>query len=307
VRYTALYFIGGIAACGMHALITSATSNGAPAVPLIGASGAIAAVIGVVAVRMYRANIRVAYFVWIWLFPKWGVLRMSAALGVGLYLLQEIAYGTIASIVPDGTAHWAHVGGLIAGVALGFSWGALKDASNEYLAEEAQEYAAVGMGDIAVAKYEELAERDPDNPDWLLEKLRSSLTAMMPDPQQIAADFGRVTVLLQKAGRTQDIVDTFKLVAVGPQAEQTLDARTLQTVASAAESLRDWDTAQRAYGTLLVVYPQSGEAERALFRLAHIYLARGMRDEALQTWRAFAESYPQSAWMPYADSGLAAG
>jgi len=306
VRYTILYFAGGLAAAVLHALITAVTTPEFGAVPLVGASGAIAAVIGVVAVRMYRARIRVAYFFIIFFVPRWGTWKMSAAVGVGLYLAQELAYGVISTVFPSGTAHWAHVGGLIAGVVLGLSWGSLRDAATEYLAEEAEGYVAAGLGDVAAAKYSELAEKDPDNPDWLLEKLRSSLIADIPNQGQICQDFAKLAILLQKAGRSQQIVETYRIVAQGSQLEQMLDSHTLQMVASAAESLRDFDTAQRAYATLLVVHPTSTEAERALFRLAHIYLARGEREEALQTWRAFAESYPQSAWLPYADSSLAA-
>jgi tetratricopeptide (TPR) repeat protein len=99
----------------------------------------------------------------------------------------------------------------------------------------------------------------------------------------------------------------YRLVARGGAMEQSLEPQSLQAVASAAESQHEYELAERAYGTLLVAHPQSGEAERALFRLAHVYQARGMLEEARQTWRAFAESYPQSAWMPYADAGLMAG
>ncbi len=53
-------------------------------------------------------------------------------------------------------------------------------------------------------------------------------------------------------------------------------------------------------------HPATREAERAHFRLAHVYLETGMDAEARQTWESFASAHPNSQWFPYADARLLA-
>lgn len=108
VRFVVFYLICGIVAAVVHSLVTVT-----PDAPLIGASGAVAGVIG--AYVMLHPNIRV----WV-LFPVPVVsflpLRFSAGIVIGLWLTYQILSGIF--VTGEATAWWAHVGGFFAGVLL---------------------------------------------------------------------------------------------------------------------------------------------------------------------------------------------
>ncbi len=108
VRFIVFYLLCGVVAAVVHSAVTVS-----PDVPLIGASGAIAGVIG--AYVMLHPNIRV----WV-LFPVPVVsflpLRFSAAFVIGMWILYQIASGIFLN--QEATAWWAHVGGFFAGALL---------------------------------------------------------------------------------------------------------------------------------------------------------------------------------------------
>jgi len=108
VRFIIFYLICGVFAGAVHSAVTVS-----PDAPLIGASGAIAGVIG--AYVVLHPNIRI----WV-LFPVPVVsflpLRFSAAIVIGLWLLYQIVSGIY--FTGDATAWWAHVAGFFMGVFL---------------------------------------------------------------------------------------------------------------------------------------------------------------------------------------------
>jgi len=106
-RYVVFYLIGGAAAT----LAQVAASPGST-VPNLGASGAIAAVMGAFLVTYPRDQIRtVLIFGW---FVR--VTVVPAALLVGLwFLVQLISVGAVADVQTGGVAYMAHVGGGIFG------------------------------------------------------------------------------------------------------------------------------------------------------------------------------------------------
>ena len=100
-------------ACGLVAALAYVLSDPGSMVPMVGASGAIAGVMGGYVLLFPRARIDVMfYFVLlykIWPVPAWVVLGLWFALQVG----SEIIAGT-----SGGVAHMAHIGGFVAGLAL---------------------------------------------------------------------------------------------------------------------------------------------------------------------------------------------
>jgi membrane associated rhomboid family serine protease len=107
-RFVVFYLLCGVIAAVVHSAVTVS-----PDVPLIGASGAIAGVIG--AYVILHPSVRV----WV-LFPVPVVsflpLRFSAAFVIGLWIMYQIASGIF--LTREATAWWAHVGGFFAGVLL---------------------------------------------------------------------------------------------------------------------------------------------------------------------------------------------
>ena len=109
-RYLVFYLVTGIAANGAQTLF-----NPDSAVPTIGASGAIAGVMGAYFLLYPSARVLTFLFVFFTWLPAWIVL--------GYWFLVQFLSGAATSISSagqssGGVAFWAHVGGFLAGVAL---------------------------------------------------------------------------------------------------------------------------------------------------------------------------------------------
>jgi membrane associated rhomboid family serine protease len=301
-RYTALYFAGGLAGSLLHGLMVLAFMPQMRDVPAIGASGAIAAVVGMFAVRFYKTRMRLAYVVWIIVFVKWGVWKVTSVAGVALWAAREVLSG-LAAVSGSGSnvANWAHIGGLAFGVGAALLIGFVREADHEYLGDEAAAYAATGTHSVAAVKYRQLSAADPQDADALVASACESAAAWQGDAA--SREFGRAAALLARSGRTDDLLAAYeRLVRSGPPVR--LDVRTLQTVGSAADGGQRYDLAVPLYRDLIDRYPTSREAERALFRIAHVYLAARMPAEARETWAQFTAAYPDSEWNPYADAAF---
>lgn len=111
-RYVVFYLTCGIAASAAHAYFNSTSF-----VPALGASGAIAGVIGCFVRLFPLANLIVV--IPILFFPFF--FEVPALLFAGIWFLMQIVSGMIELLHPSiggGIAWWAHVGGFIAGVLL---------------------------------------------------------------------------------------------------------------------------------------------------------------------------------------------
>jgi len=105
-----LFILAGIIGNFTH----SAFSLFNPNVPVIGASGAVAGVMGAYMIRFPTARIRCIFLIII--FPVF--IRIRAIWFIGIWMIYEFIS---AFFVPnDNIAHWAHIGGFIFGVVWAF-------------------------------------------------------------------------------------------------------------------------------------------------------------------------------------------
>lgn len=120
------YLAGGFAAAALHVLI-----NPHSTVPTVGASGAIAAVLGAYLVLYPKARI----YTFIPL-GVWAQLRLvPATVVLGLWFLLQVFSGfTTLGTGSDvgGTAFWAHIGGFVFGVLIGFLFKPRESAESNY-------------------------------------------------------------------------------------------------------------------------------------------------------------------------------
>jgi membrane associated rhomboid family serine protease len=107
LRYLVFYLAGGLAAMlGQVALTPHST------VPDLGASGAIAAVMGAFLVTYPRDQIRALLFIFIFV----RVTFVPAALLIGFwFLIQLVNAGAVTTVQTGGMAYFAHIGGFIFG------------------------------------------------------------------------------------------------------------------------------------------------------------------------------------------------
>ena len=109
-RYLMFYFTGGVVAS-----LTQVVASPASEIPTVGASGAIAAVLGAYAVTYPRARVVTL----IPFFPFFPIVRLSALLVLGLWFVFQFFSGalSLAWSAHGGTAWWAHIGGFVFGMA----------------------------------------------------------------------------------------------------------------------------------------------------------------------------------------------
>ena len=113
INFLAFYILGGIAASFAHILFNSAS-----VVPSIGASGAIAAVLGAYIVMFPASKVKVLILLF------FTTIRIPAILFLGIWIIQQFINGigslSVESSHIGGVAWWAHIGGFLFGVASGF-------------------------------------------------------------------------------------------------------------------------------------------------------------------------------------------
>jgi membrane associated rhomboid family serine protease len=111
VRFVAFYLLGGLAALGLQ-VVTDPDS----AVPTVGASGAIAAVLGAYAILYPRARVITLIFIVI----IFTIVELPALLVLGFWFLLQLlpAFSEPVEGGGGGIAYFAHIGGFLFGLLL---------------------------------------------------------------------------------------------------------------------------------------------------------------------------------------------
>jgi len=108
-RYLVFYLVGGLVA-----MLVQVLADPHSTVPNLGASGAIAAVMGAFLVTYPRDQIRTLLFIFV--FAR--IRFIPAALLIGFWFLTQLFHaGAVAQVQTGGVAYLAHIGGFIFGAA----------------------------------------------------------------------------------------------------------------------------------------------------------------------------------------------
>jgi membrane associated rhomboid family serine protease len=111
VRYLIFYLAGGLVA-----MLAQVAADPHSTVPNLGASGAIAAVMGAFLVTYPRDRIKSILFIFV--FGR--ITYIPAILLIGFWFLSQLVHaGSVAQVQTGGVAYLAHVGGFIFGVVFG--------------------------------------------------------------------------------------------------------------------------------------------------------------------------------------------
>ncbi len=114
-RYFLFYILSGIIAGMIHVLLHPAS-----AMPTVGASGAIAGVMG--AYFIFYPKAKILTLIPIFFFPM--MVELPAFIYLGMWFLMQFFSGTLSLLAHGdevvGIAWWAHVGGFLAGIVLLF-------------------------------------------------------------------------------------------------------------------------------------------------------------------------------------------
>lgn len=277
--WVVMYLGGAVAAALTWGLMQRQT-----AIPLVGASGAIAAAMGAFLVVNYNANIHFFYFIWWFTYPVRGTFFMKAYWALPLWLAQQLL-GMWSEGKLTAVAYSAHVGGFVFGLAFAAlvkAIGAdrrLKQASEDratlyqehplYL--KGLTFLERGNREAAESAFGQLLQEHPDHTAAALELYRLKRSAI-----EAARAASRAVVLARRSGDLTTPLTIYTDISQR-HPEAVLDDRSLFAIAECYEKGDSPQAAIDAYQRLLELHPQSPIAARALLNVATIYKDR-LRD-----------------------------
>ncbi len=290
--YTVVYFIAGAAALQFHALL-----NPGSTVATLGASGAVAALMGAFLVRFPKMRIEMAWVLWLIRIRMYRFKAPAYTL-LPLWLLMEVFYGTLFGS-STGVAHWAHVGGFafgaVAAVILRYS--GLEHKANKAIEDEvswdahpditqANELIDKGQLDQAAQMLEAHSGSDPNSVD-----ARNLLRQVYWQRNQVA-EYQQATVQLcdlhlKLKESDQAWKDYEEYVAAGGD---NMPAATWYSLCRIAEEQQWFDRALNEYEKLALAYPNERQSLMAQMAAARLWMKLNRPEEALRLYEAAAAS-----------------
>lgn len=303
--YAIFYLVSGIVALQFYAWCAWGSFT-----PLVGASGAVAALMGAFLVRFPKIKIEMAF---VTLFYR---LKFQAAAYwlLPLWLLMEFFYGAALG-TNSPVAHWAHVGGFLFGMLGAYviqKTGLEQKASAEIDSKigwagdpevvRAQEALDQNKPDEAVAILEQHAAEKPDSTDALV--ILQQVHWRRNNKQgyfQASAQLIQAHLKMRNAEAAWQVYEEF----CGAGGERIPAASWLELIRH-LESLQDFVRAVTECDKLANAYPQERSALMALLTAGRLSLKNLNRPEdALRFYRAAdASSVPHLDWEANIKAGI---
>ena len=302
-RLLFFYLTGGIVGGIFQTLFSLRTLTPlAAGQPIVGASAACTCLIGLFAVRYYRARLA---FVGLPFQPQ-------VTLVVLLFLVFEMGTGLYALLigaVADGVAHWAHTGGFVFGLTCGLMLRLDEIGSRAYLHSDAALLLDRNDPGGAIKRCETLLTKDPHNAEAHQDMARAWI--LLDDYANATYHYTEALRIRLQRNERRDAARLFaemlgqgigarEIGGTSRQGTQSLRALALGsaqflTLGNALEEAGDYDMAADVLRTLAVHTPDAPEAEAALLRVASLYARHLNRtEEARILARLFQERYPES-------------
>ena len=306
VIYPAFYLIAGVLALQVHAL-----ANAGSFTPTIGASGAIAGLMGAFLVRFPTTKIEMGYL----FFYRFYRFKMAAYWLLPVWLLTEVFYGSVFGQY-SGTAHWAHVGGFVFGalIAVGVRKTGLEQIAEKGIQEkiswvshpllaQASEHMEKGELDPAAACLQKLLAEKPDSIDAhrMLQRIHWQKNDLPAHREALA----KVLSLEIKANDHEGALQTYQ--DFRNAGGEKLPASLWLEFCRLLESQPDVSHAADEYLELARTYPAEKQALLAQMAAGRIYLKRMNRPGDGLRWyeAAQASSIPHADWQATIDRGIA--
>ena len=265
---------------------------------MVGASGAVAGVMGIYAVRFHRRIFRFAgmEIPALLLIMAWLVLQLALGI-VGLYREDILGLGL------KQVGYWSHLGGFGFGIAVALMANMALRGEREYLIEEAQRHDSEGNLLEAIQNHETLLKYDPDNAASHAEIGR--LWALLQEEQDSLRYYQVAIELHISQGREE------QALAVADEMRRfwrksALAAATRFRLASYLEEAGHTKRALAAFREIAERDPDSAEAQMSLLKIGQLQLSTLKAPESVvETLSGFLERYPRSEWRRFASEVLA--
>lgn len=305
LEYAIFYLGSGVAAGLLHVLVAHSFMPQVMDVPVVGASGAIAGILGVFAIRFYKTKIKIFWFFAVLIYPiRWGTFGIPAVFGLGIWFLQQFFGGVFSIIYPGatGVAYWAHIGGMVFGAILAGVLGMGRQGSDEYLLADAMESMDKGTTWDAIENLKSLLERNPTDP--ALHSELAKVYAMEREADLALTHFQRcIDIHLSRSQRDKavacyaDFRHHFRRAHLSLKSEFQIarfliEAQCYEPAVSLLENIAE-------------NHPDSTEAEVSLMKMAELLLLMGDLGRSVICCEDFLARYPHSSYRTMVEKTLA--
>lgn len=302
--YPAFYLIAGVLAFLVHGMVNVGSFT-----PTIGASGAIAGLMGAFLVRFPTTKIEMGYL----FFYRFYRFKMAAYWLLPLWLLIEILYGSTG--LSAGVAHWAHIGGFAFGALIAV---AIRKTGLEQIAEkgiqeqiswvshpllvQAGEQMEKGELDPAAATLQKLLQEKPDSMDAyrMLQRIYWQKSDLPAHRDALA----KLMSLEIKANDHEGALQTCQ--DFRNSGGEKLPVALWLDFCRQLETQPDVSRAADEYVELAQAYPAEKQGLLAQMAAGRIYLKRMDRPAEALRWfeAAQASSIPHASWQATIDRGM---
>jgi membrane associated rhomboid family serine protease len=289
------YLLGGVLSAGLYCLVYSRSL-----IPLVGASGAIAALMGIFTVLYGRRRIKIFYSLGVYFSTITIPAIVVLPFWVGNELFQLLSSGA------SHVAYMAHVGGLLSGALMGGANRILPMPGAEAVPDQPaepedsisplMEQALEKIADLELPAAEKLLEEvlciDGQHPDALRHLFH--IRKLEPQTARFQATAGHLISLLLKAPDTrEEALRLYREYRDLPRRRPLQAALYLQlsTALSARGSVED---AEKILAVLIRKRPDFPGISTALFKLAAACRDRGLKDRWQRYRRVICARFPDS-------------
>ena len=295
VLYPIVYLFSGAVALIVHSAIFPHSI-----VPVIGASGAIAGLIGAFLVRFPKTRIKLAFFYWLLLRPRMFKFHVPAYVILPIWLFGQVLWG-MAGGSEAGVAYWVHVGGFIIGVAAALvlratGWEQSADKAIEAKVSwsadprlvKAGELLAANQADAAIAELQSYLREKPDSLEAHELILRAQEKKQDFEGQKVSLN--TLCRLYAQAGELSLAWHSFELL--GNLGGEKLPRPVWMELCRYLEGQQNWERAAMEYENVAKTYSSDRASIGALVSAARIQAKKlNHREEALRLYR-LADSSP---------------
>jgi len=305
LEFSIFYIGSGVAAGLLHMFVSLTYMPTAADIPMVGASGAIAGILGVFAIRFYKTRIKIFYYLGIFFYPlKWGVFTIPALIGLELWFFQQLIGGVLGIRYPEsgGVAYWSHIGGMLFGAILAAALRMGLAGSQEYLITDAMDHLDHGSTHGAAGNLEAFLANDPNNAEAHGELAR--IYALHGDPARALPHFKRSIDLHLSNGDRHKAVGRFtEMRHYFPNTQ--LELRSQFQLARYLLEVDCPEPALQLFDEISFGHPGTPEAEMALMKAAELAVSLHDPSRAVVYYRRFLEQYPHSTYRAMVETALA--
>ena len=302
--FLCFYLASGIIACLLHGAVYRGST-----IPVIGASGAIAGLMGAFMIRNYKVKIKFFYFFLIFIYPLYGTFHLRAYVALGGWFFMQLLFGTLSIGYASGVAYWAHIGGFLFGVGTAVLL-TTQRIEERYIAPKLEEnleavklhpklvqaFHARDRGDPQAASslLRELTTAEPGNIDAHTELVNLYVSAQ--DITNAAHEYDEILHILSRTQKVDSLMETYDEVAHLGLAHALSPENQFRIAALLVDRGR-FDEALDLYRRLVRDHPDHQLAPLSVFRCATILLDRMHKpDLACAGFRYILERYPRIEW-----------